>query len=87
MRNEERGRPPKQFEDTELQELLDEDDSLSQKQMAERLKVDQATISRRLGAMGKIQKYGKWIPHELTERHMENRREGGPPIARKVVQM
>ena len=31
-------------------------------------------ISKRLHAMGKIQKEGKWVPHELTERQMENRR-------------
>jgi len=48
VRNEERGRPLKKFEDTELQEILDEDDTLSQQEMAEMLNVDQATISRRL---------------------------------------
>lgn len=67
VRNEERGRPPKKFEDTELQALLDEDDTLSQEQMAEMLDIDRAAISRRLKAMGKIQKCGKWVPHELTE--------------------
>ena len=34
MRNEGRGRPPKKFEDDELQPLLAQDDTLSQKQMA-----------------------------------------------------
>lgn len=74
VRNEERGRPPKKFEDTELQEILDEDDTLSQQQMAKMLNVDQATISRRLKDMGKIQKCGKWVPHKLTERQQENRK-------------
>jgi len=74
VRNEERGRPLKKFEDTELQEILDEDDTLSQQEMAEMLNVDQATISRRLKVMGKIQKCGKWVPHELTERQQENRK-------------
>ena len=40
VRNEERGRPPKKFEDTDLQGILDEDDTLSQRQMAEMLNVD-----------------------------------------------
>lgn len=74
VRNEERGRPPKKFEDAELQTILDGDDTLSQKQMAEMLNVAQQTISDRLKAMGKIQKCGKWVPHELNERQMENRK-------------
>ncbi len=41
VRNEERGRPPKKFEDAELQTILDEDDTLSQKHMAEMLNVAQ----------------------------------------------
>ena len=53
MRNEERGRPAKKFEDAELQTILDADDTLSQKQVA------QQTISDRLKAMGKIQKCEK----------------------------
>ena len=24
--------------------------------------------------MGKIQKYGKWVPHQLNDRQMENRK-------------
>jgi histone-lysine N-methyltransferase SETMAR len=74
IRNEERGRPGKKFEDAELQELLDEDATQTQQQLADRLNVAQETISRRLKAMGKIQKMGKWVPHELNERQQENRR-------------
>ncbi|GBP36373.1 Mariner Mos1 transposase [Eumeta japonica] len=42
--------------------------------MADMLNVAQQTISDRLKAMGKIQKCGKWVPHELNERQMENRK-------------
>ena len=49
VRNEEeRGRPPKKFEDAELQAILDVDDTLSQKQMAAMLNVAQQTISDHL---------------------------------------
>lgn len=72
--NEERGRPKKKFEDCELQALLDEDDSQTQKQLAEQLNVTPMAVSNRLKAMGKIQKVGKWVPHELNERQMENRK-------------
>ena len=74
VRNEERGRPAKKFEDSELQELLDEDDTQTQQQLAEQLNVARESISRRLKSMGKIQKMGKWVPHELNERQQENRK-------------
>jgi len=52
---------------------LDEDDTQSQKMLAEQLSVSQAAISMRLYAMGKVQKIGKWVPHELNGRQMERR--------------
>ena len=72
VRNEERGRPPKKFEDSELQALLDEDDAQTQQQLAEQLDVTREAVSIRLKAMGKIQKMGKWIPHELNERQQDS---------------
>jgi [histone H3]-lysine36 N-dimethyltransferase SETMAR len=72
--NKDRGRPPKQFEDDELQSLLDEDDAQTQQQLADSLGVYRSTISLRLSAMGKVQKEGKWDPHELTEQQQKNRR-------------
>jgi len=41
--------------------------------LAEQLGVSQAAISMRLYAMGKVQKIGKWMPHELNDRQMERR--------------
>jgi transposase len=74
VEDKERSGQPKKFEDTELQALLDEDDTQTQEQLSEVLNVDRTTVSKRLKAMGKIQKCGKWVPHELTERQMENRK-------------
>lgn len=59
VRNAERGRPPKKFEDADLQAMLDEDDALSQQQLADQLNVTREAVSIRLKAMGKIQKVGK----------------------------
>ena len=42
----------------ELQALLDEDDSQTQKQLAEQLSVSQQAVFNRLREMGKIQKMG-----------------------------
>ncbi|GFY00734.1 mariner Mos1 transposase [Trichonephila clavipes] len=50
----------KKFEDAELQALLDEDDGKTQEHLAEQLNADQSTISRRLKAMSKIIKVGRW---------------------------
>lgn len=74
VRNEERGKPSKKFEDVELQALLDADNGQTQQQLAEQLNVSQQTVSNRLKAMGMILKVGRWVPHELTERQQENRK-------------
>ena len=69
--DKEHGKPSKRYEDVELQALLDEDDSQTQKQLAEQLSVSQQAVSNRLR---KIQKVGRWISHELNERQMERRK-------------
>lgn len=74
LSNKDRGRPSKKFEDEELQALLDEDNTQTQRQLAQALNVTPAAICDRLKSMGKIQKEGKWVPHVLTERNMENRK-------------
>lgn len=49
--------PP--VEDSELQALLDE----TENELAHILGVGQATVFRRLHAIGMIRKDGKWVPH------------------------
>ena len=68
------GKPPKKFEDAELQALLDEGSTQTLKQSAKPLGVNQGTISRRLDAIGEIQKERKWVPYELKERDIERRK-------------
>jgi len=84
VRNEERGKPSKKFEDSELQALLDEDDAQTQQQLADQLNVTRETFSIRLKSMGKIQKMGKWVPHELNERQQENRKTTCKMLPRQV---
>ncbi|GFT08983.1 mariner Mos1 transposase [Trichonephila clavipes] len=64
----------KEFEDAELQGVIDEDDGQTQEHLAEQLNVDQSTVLRRLKAMGKIIKVGRWVPHKLTDCLLENRK-------------
>jgi len=73
VRNEERGKAPKKFEDKRMQALLDEDDAQTQ-QLADQLNVTREAVSIRLKSMGKIQKMGKWVPHELNESQQKNRK-------------
>lgn len=65
--------PEKEFEDEQLQSLLDENPCQTENELANQLGVTQQAISKRLHAMGKIQKDGKWVPHKLTEEN-KNRR-------------
>ena len=37
------------------------------------LNITPMTVFKRLHAMGKFQKEGKWVPHELTENAIANR--------------
>ena len=66
------GRPQK-VSDAELQELLDQNSAQTQQQLAEKLGITQQAISEILRALGKIQKHGRWVPHELTQEQREKR--------------
>jgi len=49
-----------------LQALLDEDDAQTQ-QLADQLNATRKAVSIRLKSIGKIQKMGKWVLHELKD--------------------
>ena len=59
LNDKEHGKPPKIFEDVELQALLDDNDAQTQEQLSVLLGVTRQAVSLRLQAMGKIQKEGK----------------------------
>ena len=64
---------PRKVEDHQLQALLDQNDTQTQKMLAKQLAVTQPAISMRLCSMGKIQKIGKWMPHALNDKQIERR--------------
>ena len=74
VKDSERSGRPQKCENEQLEVLLEDDPTQTQQQLAKALNVSQETISRRLRVMGKINKLGKWVPHDLSERQMENRK-------------
>lgn len=71
--DKERSGQPKKFEDVELEALLEEDSSQTQEELAISLNVTQAAISKRLKALGFVQKFAHWVPHDLKPRDIERR--------------
>lgn len=74
VRDREREGSPKKFDDTELEALLCEDPCQTENELAEQLNVNQSSVSRRLHAMGMVQKFETWVPHELKDRDIERRK-------------
>ena len=64
---------PKTFKDTELVALLDKDPCQTQEEIASALAVTRHAISKRLHALGMIQKHGTWVPYDLKPRDVERR--------------
>ena len=73
IKDKERPGQPKKFEDEELETLLSEDSCQTQEELAKSLGVTRQAISKRLNALGFIQKQGNWVPYELKPRDVERR--------------
>ena len=64
---------PKKFEDDESQALLHENSARTLVELGNKLGVTAAAVSKRLHALGKIQKEGKWVSNELSDSAIHNR--------------
>lgn len=64
---------PQEVDDDELQALLRQNAAQSTRELAIQLGVNQTTVVRRLHALGKVQKEGRWVPHQLSESAIANR--------------
>lgn len=73
VEDKERPGQVKKFEDVELENLISEDSCQTQEELAASLGVTQAAISKRIKALGYIQKQGNWVPYELKPRDVERR--------------
>jgi histone-lysine N-methyltransferase SETMAR len=73
LSNREHPGQPEKSGDNELEQLLRENSAQSQQELTLQLGVTQQSISFRLHELGKIQKLGRWIPHELSPENKEQR--------------
>ena len=73
LNEKERTGRPVEADDDLLEELLEEDPRRSTRELALMLSVSQPTVCNRLHALGKVQKVGKWVPHELSEVNISQR--------------
>lgn len=71
--DKERDGRPVEADDTTLEELLKEDPRQSTRELALKLYVSQSTVCNRLKALGKVQRVGRWIPHELSQINISQR--------------
>ena len=60
---------PKNFEDKELEALLDENPTQTQDELVNTLGVTQKSVSVQLKSMEMIQKQDNWVPYELKSRN------------------
>jgi len=66
-----------------LQALLDINSAQTEKELAEQLGVTQKAISVRSHTMGKVQKEGRWVPHELSKNNKNERHDTAPTLLSK----
>lgn len=70
LSGKQRENPPRNVEDSDLQERLDVDDSHSQWSLADQLGANQAPTAILLYSKGKVQKVGNSILHYATVRQL-----------------
>ncbi|GFY56090.1 histone-lysine N-methyltransferase SETMAR [Trichonephila inaurata madagascariensis] len=73
LKNEPRAGLPSDFNDNILKAVLEQNPRQSTKCIAERLNTSQSTVIRHLEKLGKVNKLGVWVPHNLSERNKEDR--------------
>jgi histone-lysine N-methyltransferase SETMAR len=64
---------PVEFDEERLVALLQENNRQTTRELAEQMGCDQSTIVRHLQSMGKVQKLGSWVPHELNQNNKNQR--------------
>ena len=67
LEDKEHERRPKTVDDEELKAAIDSDPAQTTRELAEWFGCHHSTIADHLHAIGKVNKCGKWVPHELSD--------------------
>lgn len=67
LEDEERGRPPQVIDDEELKRVIESDPRQTTRELAQIFDCSYVTISNHLHSIGKTNRCGKWVPHQLSE--------------------
>lgn len=64
---------PSLIDDDVVKTMLEQDPFLTTSEIAERLNSAQQTISDHIRKIGLVWKYSRWMPHELSEKNLNDR--------------
>lgn len=64
---------PTVFDEERLNQLLHENPRQTTRELAEQMDCDKKTVVNHLHSMGKVQKFGAWVPHCLSEKNRNQR--------------
>lgn len=64
---------PSDFDEERLESLLRENCQQTTRELADQFNCSPQTILNHLNSMGKVQKYGSWVPHKLSQKNKDQR--------------
>lgn len=73
MSDEQRTGRPSGFNEERLEVLLQEDPKQTTRELAKKMDYSPQTVLNHLNTMGKVQKLGAWVPHELSQSNKDHR--------------
>ena len=73
LEDEPRSGHPPELDDDELRELVESDPHLTTRELASKLGCGQTIVVNHLEKIDKVPKLGAWVPHQLSERDLQQR--------------
>lgn len=73
LEDEVHGKPPRILDDEALKEDVELDPTQTTRELAEKFGCHHSTIADHLNTIGKINRCGKWVPHQLSESNKATR--------------
>ncbi|XP_052831497.1 histone-lysine N-methyltransferase SETMAR-like [Octopus bimaculoides] len=58
---------PVEFDEERLNQLLHENSHQTTRELAEKIECSHTAIEKHFHSMGKVQKYGAWVPHAFSD--------------------